>query len=142
MLINASNKLIIYTNGSNALEFDANNAVFRRKISENSDIRLKTNIVDMPIDSLEAIRNMAIKKFDYLDGRKNYYGIIAQQAQQYLPELINTDSEGYLMVDKSAMTYVNMHAIQQLNSKLDKELAQLKEQVATLQKELALAKGE
>lgn len=141
ILFASSNKLIIYTNGSNALEFDANNAVFRRKISENSDIRLKTNIVDMPIDSLEAIRNMEIKKFDYLDGRKNYYGIIAQQAQQYLPELINTDSEGYLMVDKSAMTYVNMHAIQQLDSKVDDEISQLKAQISNLQDELALLKG-
>lgn len=141
ILINATNKLIIYTNGTNALEFDANNAVFRRKISDNSDIRLKTNIVDMPINSLEAIRNIEIKKFDYLDGRKNYYGIIAQQAQQYLPELINTDSEGYLMVDKSAMTYVNMHAIQQLNSKVNNEISQLKAQIANLQDELALLKG-
>lgn len=141
MLIASSNKLIIYTNGSNALEFDANNAVFRRKISDNSDIRLKTNIVDMPINSLEAIRNIEIKKFDYLDGRKNYYGIIAQQAQQYLPELINTDSEGYLMVDKSAMTYVNMHAIQQLNTKVDYEITQLKAQIASLQDELAQLKG-
>ncbi len=142
MLIGASNKLVIYTNGSNALEFDANNAVFRRKISENSDIRLKTNIVDMPIDSLDAIRNLEIKKFDYLDGRKDYYGIIAQQAQQYLPELINTDSEGYLMVDKSAMTYVNMHAIQQLDSKVDNKVEQLEAKIATLEKELATLKGD
>ena len=142
ILINATNKLIIYTNGTNALEFDANNAVFRRKISDNSDIRLKTNIVDMPINSLEAIRNIEIKKFDYLDGRKDYYGIIAQQAQNYLPELINTDSNGYLMVDKSAMTYVNMHAIQQLNSKVDDEITQLKAQIASLQKELSLLKGD
>lgn len=141
ILINATNKLIIYTNGTNALEFDANNAVFRRKISDNSDIRLKTNIVDMPINSLEAIRNIEIKKFDYLDGRKNYYGIIAQQAQNYLPELINTDSNGYLMVDRSAMTYVNMHAIQQLDSKVDNEISQLKAQIASLQDELALLKG-
>lgn len=141
ILINATNKLIIYTNGTNALEFDANNAVFRRKISDNSDIRLKTNIVDMPINSLEAIRNIEIKKFDYLDGRKNYYGIIAQQAQNYLPELINTDSNGYLMVDKSAMTYVNMHAIQQLNTKVEDEITQLKAQIASLQDELALLKG-
>lgn len=141
ILINATNKLIIYTNGTNALEFDANNAVFRRKISDNSDIRLKTNIVDMPINSLEAIRNIEIKKFDYLDGRKNYYGIIAQQAQNYLPELINTDSNGYLMVDKSAMTYVNMHAIQQLDTKVEDEITQLKAQIASLQDELALLKG-
>ena len=141
MLIASSNKLIIYTNGSNALEFDANNAVFRRKISENSDIRLKTNIVDMPINSLEAIRNIEIKKFDYLDGRKNYYGIIAQQAQQYLPELINTDSEGHLMVDKSAMTYVNMHAIQQLDNKVDTKVIELEQKIASLQDELALLKG-
>lgn len=141
ILFSATNKLIIYTNGTNALEFDANNAVFRRKISDNSDIRLKTNIVDMPIDSLEAIRNIEIKKFDYLDGRTNYYGIIAQQAQQYLPELINTDSDGYLMVDKSAMTYVNMHAIQQLDSKLGDEVTKLKAQIASLQDELALLKG-
>lgn len=141
MLIASTNKMIMYTNGTSALEIDSSHAVFRRKISENSDIRLKTNIVDMPIDSLDAIRNMEIKKFDYLDGRKNYYGIIAQQAQQYLPELINTDSEGYLMVDKSAMTYVNMHAIQQLDSKLDDEVTQLKAKITTLEKELALLKG-
>lgn len=148
MLIASSNKLIIYSNGTNALEFDSASAVFRRKISENSDIRLKTNIVDMPINSLEAIRNIEIKKFDYLDGRTNYYGIIAQQAQQYLPELINTDNEGYLMVDKSAMTYVNMHAIQQvdrkvidLEQKIDSTVAQLEFKIASLQEELAQLKG-
>lgn len=45
------------------------------------------------------------------------------------------------MVDKSAMTYVNMHAIQQLDSKVDDEVAQLKAQIASLQEELALLKG-
>ena len=49
------------------------------------------------------------------------------------------------MVNKSAMTYVNMHAIQQLDSKVDvvdDEVAQLKAQVASLQEELATLKGD
>lgn len=142
ILINATNKLVVYTNGTSALEIDSSHAVFRRQVSENSDIRLKTNIVDMPIDSLNAIANIEFKKFDYLDGRLNNYGMIAQQAQKYLPELIDTDSQGYLMVNKSAMDYVSMHAIQQLNNKVDDEVSQLKAQIASLQDELALLKGE
>ncbi|WP_373814643.1 gp58-like family protein [Jeotgalibaca porci] len=141
MLIASTNKLIMYSNGTQALEIDSSHAVFRRQVSENSDIRLKTNIEDMPIDSLNAIANIEFKKFDYLDGRLNNYGIIAQQAQEYLPELIDTDSQGYLMVNKSAMDYVNMHAIQQLNKKVDDEVDQLKARIASLQDELIQLKG-
>lgn len=148
MLIASTNKLIMYSNGTQALEIDGTHAVFRRQISENSDVRLKTNIVDMPINSLEAIMGLEIKKFDYLDGRTNQYGIIAQQAQHYLPELIDVDSQGYLMVNKSALPYINMHATQLINRKLDNhiehttnEIVGLKQEIKQLKEEIAYLKG-
>lgn len=146
MLIGASNKLIVYASGANALEIDSGYMYLRRnlsmegnKITNQSDRRLKTNIVDTPVDSLSAISSWSFKAFDRVNnGAHDDIGVIAQDTS----DIVVYDKENDIYnVDSSKQIMMNSHGIQQVNTKLDKEVAQLKEQIATLQKELALAKG-
>ena len=146
MLIGASNKLVVYASGANAFEIDSGYMYLKRnlsmegnKITNQSDRRLKTNIVDTPVNSLSAISSWAFKAFDRVNnGAHDDIGVIAQDTS----DIVVYDKEHDIYnVDSSKQIMMNSHGIQQLNTKVDEELAQLKAQIATLQKELALAKG-
>lgn len=62
-------------------------------ILNQSDARLKTNIQDTQIDALSAINQIEMKEFDWLEsGEHEDIGIIAQQLQTILPDLVHKDS--------------------------------------------------
>ena len=59
-------------------------------------------------------------------------GLIAQDVEQVLPELVATDSDGYKAVDYSKLPLLTIQAMKELkaeNDALKEELAQLKEHV-------------
>ena len=146
MLIGASNKLIVYASGTNSLEIDSGYMYLRRNLSmegnnitNQSDRRLKTNIVDTPVDSLSAISNWDFKAFDRVNnGSHDDIGLIAQDTS----EIVVYDEENDIFnVNSSKQIMMNSHGIQQLNTKVDDEISKLKAQIASLQDELALLKG-
>lgn len=104
-------------------------------ITNQSDIRLKTNVVDSAVNALKEIERMKFIEYDWdisnpanskkPDGRQ--FGIVAQ----YSPFLQTKagDSESYLSVDMTKQVNLNSKAIQELkkeNDTLKQELADLK----------------
>src|SRR5699024_7533062 len=97
MLIGASNKLVVYASGKNAFEIDSGYMYLKRnlsmegnKITNQSDRRLKTNIVDTPVDSLSAISKWGFKAFDRVNnGTHDDVGLIAQDTS----EIVVSDEE-------------------------------------------------
>lgn len=147
LLIGSSNKIIAYAAGTNAFEIDSGYMYLSRNLSmegnnitNQSDRRLKTNIVDTLVDSLSEISNWKFKAFDRVNnGNHDDIGLIAQDTS----EIVVYDEESDIYnVNSSKQIMMNSHAIQQLNTKVDDEITRLKAQIATLQEELALAKGE
>ncbi|RPA65036.1 hypothetical protein EF384_01090 [Aerococcus agrisoli] len=147
LLITASNKMVAYAAGTNAFEIDSGYMYLRRNLSmegnnitNQSDRRLKTNIVDTPVDSLSAISNWGFKAFDRVNnGSHDDIGLIAQDTS----EIVVYDEENDIYnVNSSKQIMMNSHGIQQLNIKVDDEISQLKAQVTNLQEELALLKGD
>ncbi|MFE2777506.1 phage tail spike protein [Aerococcus urinaeequi] len=147
LLITASGKMIVYAAGTNAFEVDSGYMYLRRNLSmegnnitNQSDIRLKTNIVDTSVDSLFAISNWHFKAFDRVNnGSHDDIGLIAQNTSEIV---VYDEEKDIYNVNSSKQIMMNSHGIQQLNTKVDDEVSQLKAQIASLQDELALLKGE
>ena len=146
MLIEASNKLVVYATGTNAFEIDRGYMYLKRNLSmegnnitNQSDRRLKTNIVDTPIDSLSAISKWKFKAFDRIkNGTHDDIGLIAQDTS----EIVLYDEENDIYnINSSKQIMMNSHGIQLLNIKVDDEVNQLKSQIESLKYELAQLKG-
>lgn len=105
-----------------------------------SDIRLKTNL--NKLNSLSIIRKLGVYSFDWneealqLRVNKNIhdYGLIAQQVQQYIPEVINTNmfNKGYLGIDYYRLVPFTISAIKEV----DDEVTKLKKRVKQLERRL------
>jgi len=83
-------------------------------------------------------------------GNSENYGLIAQDVEQVLPQLVATDSDGYKAVDYSQLPLLTIQAMKELKSENDMlkhrvtELEPLKERVAELERlltEMAAAIG-
>lgn len=68
--------------------YSLNNAV----INSSSDIRMKTNVEDCKLNAIDILNQVEIKSFDWiLDGKHEDIGIVAQQLQEILPDLVYED---------------------------------------------------
>lgn len=110
-------------------------------INETSDARLKKNI--QPIESaLEKVAEM--NGVTYKWRRKTYpemnlergtqYGLIAQELEEIIPEVVDTDNEGWKSVEYSHLVPVLIEAIKELNATVETQKETISE-MAKLQKE-------
>jgi len=111
-----------------------------------SDERVKKNIEDNTV-GLDAINKVQVKNFEYKtedeltdfnnpesvvvhrDGVQ--LGVIAQEIQAILPDMVNEESNGILSVNPENMTWHLVNAVKELSS-----------QVTALQSEVKILKGE
>ncbi|MDD3663401.1 MAG: tail fiber domain-containing protein, partial [Candidatus Pacebacteria bacterium] len=88
-----------------------------------SDERLKTNIEDLPSDTLDKLLNIKTVTFNWLNGNNDQtnIGFIAQDLEQYFPELVYTgnDENNYKGVNYANMTPVLVEAIRELDLKVE-----------------------
>lgn len=124
-----------WCNSSNAtsVEIDGNNTLFNiyngvsvnfytdidmhgYDILNQSDARLKTNIHDTQIDALSAINQIEMKEFDWIEnGEHEDIGVIAQQLQTILPDLVHEDeSTGKLSIKINKFIPYLIKSIQEL----------------------------
>lgn len=159
--LEAAGQLVLYSNGDQAAFQIGGNIVAHKELNMNgyritnqSDERLKTNIVYDELNSLESIRLWKFAGFNWKDNertRDRQFSIIAQSAN----ELSFSESNGYLNVDATKQLNMTTHAVQQLDKKVinikdyvqeqfekvayenlqrDLEIKRLKERVAQLEK--------
>jgi|GEM_PF-1774495 len=86
-----------------------------------SDERLKTNIVDIDTATiLEKLSNIRTVNYNLIGdlSNRNQVGFLAQNLEQYFPELVDTNSDGYKSVYYAQMTPILTKAIQELDLKL------------------------
>ena len=107
-----------------------------------SDARLKRNVSDYTPGLNEVLRIRPVKyQYNELSGYntdEEFVGVIAQEMQEVAPEMVDSfEREGseYLSVDNSAMTYMLVNAVKELNNRietLERENALLKERLVQL----------
>lgn len=83
-----------------------------------SDKRLKENIKEYICD--KSILDLPIYKYDFINGKKNQIGCIAQDLQEICPELINKNEEGYLSIQESKIVYLLLDEVKKLKQRIDK----------------------
>jgi hypothetical protein len=117
-----------------------------------SDARLKQNVTAFPnvLDKVTQLRpvyyNWRAAEFPayHFDGSTQSYGIIAQEVEQVLPELVGTDEQGYKTVNYSEIPLLLVQALKDLRAEKDgqiaaqqKEIEDLKARYAALDKKTA-----
>jgi hypothetical protein len=86
-----------------------------------SDERLKENIVELSTDILSRVSQIKTVKYNLIgDTRhRNQIGFLAQNLEQYFPELVDTNSDGYKSVYYAQMTPILVQAIKELDLKIN-----------------------
>lgn len=95
-----------------------------------SDARLKSNI--QPASGLDIIGKLRGVSFNWKDSGKKAWGVIAQEIEKVLPELISTDRRGIKMVDYDQLIGPMIQAINELheqNKQLRRELDEVKREL-------------
>jgi hypothetical protein len=107
-----------------------------------SDARWKTDIETIPdaLQKVTALRgvNFRWRQDEYADMNfpaGKHLGVIAQEVESVLPELVNTAEDGYKSVEYANLTPLLIEAIKELDQKTQ-EIEKLKIQMAKLQKQL------
>jgi hypothetical protein len=102
------------------------------EISAFSDKRLKTDIVTIP-NSLDKVKQLRGVYYTHTQTQKRGLGVIAQEIQEILPEVVATDGE-YLGVAYGNIVGVLIEAVKELES----QNTQLKSQIQTILQHLNL----
>ncbi len=104
-----------------------------------SDKRFKDNIVEIT-DSLDKVRKIRGVKWDWNDNASDAakqspnVGVIAQEVQQVLPEIVHQREDGYLAVDYTKMAALFIEAIKEQQIQIEN----LKLEVEGLKKQKGL----
>ena len=101
-------------------------------VTQNSDDRLKKDIVPY-IGALDAVLQLEGKSYKWNDhtafSNKPDIGLIAQDVEKVIPELVVEDDNGYKAIAYAKLTTILIEAIKEQN----KEIGQLKGEVAFLE---------
>lgn len=95
-----------------------------------SDKRLKENIV--PFTSEKSILDLPVYTFNFKSdkNKKKHVGCLAQDLQEICPDLVNEDSQGYLSIEESKITYLLLEEVKELK----KRVKELEEKISNEEK--------
>jgi hypothetical protein len=83
-----------------------------------SDGRLKENINDLQ-NSLEIVKKLDGKEYNFKDRSRKSYGFIAQEIEQILPDIVDNDKNGIKSISYGDIIPILSNAIKELNNKID-----------------------
>ena len=106
--------------------------------STTSDIRIKKNIIDNNT-GLDKIKQIQVRNFEYkteeeikidspelkadgavIEKEGTQLGVIAQEIEKFLPEVVKTESSGVKSVDPDNLTWYMINAIKELSAEVEK----------------------
>jgi len=90
--------------------------------NSSSDITLKTDIKDI-VDALYTIKQLSGKSFTWIDGGAKGYGLIAQEVEQIIPDIVVTN-DGIKGINYINIIAFLIESVKELSSQID----QLKKQ--------------
>jgi len=89
-----------------------------------SDAALKTNVETLN-GSLDAVKSLRGVSFDWLENGGSEIGVIAQEVEAVLPDVVSTNDEGIKSVKYGNMVAVLIEAIKEQQAQIDELKAQL-----------------
>jgi hypothetical protein len=93
---------------------------FTGDVNSSSDIRLKTNIKTLT-NSLEKVLSMRGVEFDRIDleGNPHQIGVIAQEIEEVIPELVSTNENEIKSVSYAKITAVLIEAVKEQQEQIE-----------------------
>ena len=110
-----------FLNSSNAWVFrvdDSGNATAAGNVTAYSDIKLKTNIHTIT-DALNKVKKLRGVSYQRISDNSNNIGVIAQEVQEVIPEVIQKDSSDTMSVAYGNLVGVLIEAIKELSAEVD-----------------------
>lgn len=104
--------------GTNITLTGSNGSISAVSYKATSDIRKKENITDFD-GSDGSILDLPVKRFDFIDGKKNNIGCIAQDLQKICPELVHEEDDGYLSIEETKLIYLLLEEVKALKQRVD-----------------------
>lgn len=102
----------------------AGNKITAIDFDSTSDAQLKENVHTIE-DALSIVSELRGVRFDWKESKKESIGVIAQEVEQIVPEVVSTNSEtGYKSVSYGNLVGLLIEAVKELKSEID----QLKKQ--------------
>ena len=129
MGVSNSNFFRLFPGGGQWASLDPNTLTW----SVNSDRKLKTDITKLE-SSLDKLMTLDVKRYRYKDRSKRTIGLMAQDVEKVFPELVRDEqishknTETVKSLNYSSFIYINIKAIQELNSKIENQVKQLNDQ--------------
>ena len=104
---------------SSKLTFNPSSGTLSATIfTSTSDERVKTNI--RPItNALDITEQLSGVRFNWKENNLPSLGLIAQEVEKVLPEVVNTDSEDMKSINYSSLVSLLVEAIKELNQKVE-----------------------
>jgi len=93
-------------------------------LTESSDQRLKENVNDIE-NALDKVKNLRGVTYTKKDSGENKIGLIAQEVEAILPQLVSENDEGYKSVAYTNLTALLIEAIKEQQTQIE----QLKKQI-------------
>lgn len=117
--------------------------LFPGEIANYSDKRLKFNIetIQEPLTKICKLRGVRYNRNDINNDTKKHIGLIAQEVEEIVPEVVNTENNEnkYLSVSYGNLVSLLIESVKELNNKvlvLEEENKGLKSDVSTLKKQM------
>jgi len=89
-----------------------------------SDATLKTNVETLT-GSLDAVKSLRGVSFDWLEDGSSEVGVIAQEVEDVLPDVVNTNEDGIKSVKYGNMVAVLIEAMKEQQAQIDELKSQL-----------------
>ena len=96
----------------------AGNIVATGNVSASSDIRLKSDI-EVITDALSKISEIRGVTFKRMGQRDRNAGVIAQEVETVLPEVVKTDTDGFKSVCYGNMIGLLVEAVKELSARVE-----------------------
>lgn len=116
----ATNDTLKIKTGSTTLNttFSGDDLTVQGDITSVSDVRTKENITTIE-HGLEIVESLRGVRYNKIGNEDVHVGVIAQEVEEVLPEVVKTDDEGMKSVDYGKMVGVLIEAIKDLKAELD-----------------------
>ena len=114
-----SGNVIIGSTSDNGYKLQVTGSIYATgSIVANSDIILKKNILKIE-NALEKIKQISGYTYEFkADDSKRHAGVIAQEIQKVLPEIVNKGDDGILGVEYGNMSALLIEAIKELSAEI------------------------
>ena len=120
---------------------NSGNATISGGLTLNSDERLKDNINTIP-DALNLVQRITGVTYDWKQGlgksEEKQYGLIAQNVEAVIPELVKEDKKGIKSVNYQALIPVLINATQEQQKQIDEQKVLIEKQQQQIDKLIQL----